>query len=281
MSALLSSRRPAGAPVQPGQSGKKTAFGRNRKPAGLWFTVAVLAAAELMIRAGVLPGSSFPPPTVVFLEFFHQLANSNFWLVLWHTVSASMLGLLIVAAIATPVALLIGLSRLVRESTWVIVEFLKPIPPVALIPLGLILWGPSPAMKLFLIVFGAVWPLLTQMVYGIREVSGVALDMSRSYRLGRWLTISRVVLPSMLPFAATGLRVSAAIAIVISVVTEMVGGVAGLGQSITVAQTANAVAEMYALILTAGLLGLGINGLFKIGERIVLFWHPSQREGKS
>lgn len=245
---------------------------------GAGFTVLVLLAAEALIRAGLLPAASFPPPSMVAVALFGQLGEPGYWLAIWDTLSTSLLGVALIIVLATPVSLLIGFSRRFRESTWFLVEFLKPIPPVALIPLGLILWGPSPTMKLFLVVFGALWPLLTQLVYGTREVGGVALDMARSYRLGRLKIFTHVVLPSILPFAATGLRVATSIAIVISVVAEMVGGAAGLGQNITVAQSANAIPEMYALILTTGLLGLGINGLFKAAEKSLLFWHASQRK---
>lgn len=236
---------------------------------------------EVLSRTGVLPTEAIPPASAVLTEFAAQLVLPAFWAYLWDTLSVALLGLVLIIAIATPLALMIGLVKPFAESTWFLVEFLKPIPPVALIPLGLLLWGPSPGMKLFLIILGAIWPLLTQLVYGVKEVNGVATDMARSYRLGWWLTTSRLVAPSILPFALTGLRISAAIAIIVAVVTEMIGGAAGLGQGIVVAQSAGALTEMYALILAAGLLGLGLNAAFRAAEKPLLFWHPSIREESS
>lgn len=240
--------------------------------------VAVFGLWEVASRTGLLPEASIPPAMEVITAFGAQLLEPQFWQALWNTLSVALLGLLLIAVIATPLALLIGVSRVMQESTWFPIEFLKPIPPVALIPLGLLLWGPTPGMKLFLVVFGAIWPLLTQLVYGFKEIDGVARDMSRSYRLGRWLTTSRVIIPSILPFGATGLRVSASIAVIIAVVAEMIGGVAGLGQDIVVAQSANALPQMYALIFAAGLLGLFVNFIFGVAEKPLLFWHPSQRK---
>lgn len=248
------------------------------KALGPLTVVAVLGLWEVASRAGILPPASIPPATEVMAAFGSQLLELQFWQALWNTLSVAMLGLLLIAVIATPLALLIGMSRDVQESTWFPIEFLKPIPPVALIPLGLLLWGPTPGMKLFLVVFGAIWPLLTQLVYGFKEIDGVARDMSRSYRLGRWLTTTRVIIPSILPFGATGLRVSASIAVIIAVVAEMIGGVSGLGQDIVVAQSANAMPRMYALIFAAGLLGLFVNFIFAMAEKPLLFWHPSQRK---
>lgn len=238
----------------------------------------VLGFWEICSRIGLLPEAAIPPASQVLVAFGTQLVDPQFWLAVWSTLSVALLGLLIIAAIATPLALLIGASRDIQESTWFPIEFLKPIPPVALIPLGLLLWGPTPGMKLFLVVFGSIWPLLTQLVYGYKEIDGVARDMSRSYRLGKWLTVTRVIIPSILPFGATGLRVSASIAVVIAVVAEMIGGAAGLGQDIVVAQSANAMPQMYALIFAAGLLGLLVNAAFRAAEKPLLFWHPSQRK---
>lgn len=255
---------------------------RTRAALGFGTVVGLLLLWEAGSTSGMLPKASFPSASAVLVALFQQLGTFSFWVALWNTLASAMIGLAIVLLIATPLALLIGLSRNVQESVWVVLEFLKPIPPVALIPLGLLLWGPSPTMKLFLIVFGALWPLLTQMVYGVREVNGVAMDMAKSYRLGSRLTISRIVIPSLLPFTATGLRVSASIAVIIAIVTELIAGATGLGQNITLAQNANDLPVMYALIVAAGLLGLTINETFKAGERFALFWHVSQRgEGTS
>lgn len=240
--------------------------------------VAVLLLWEAASRSGLLPKASLPPASEVLLAWPALAATSAFWGSVGHTLGSALGGLAIVVLIAVPVGLAIGLSRFVRESTWLVVEFLKPIPPVAMIPLGLLLWGPSETMKLTLIAFGALWPFLTQMVYGINQVDHVALDMSKSYRLKAWLTTSRVIIPSLLPFAATGLRVSASIAVVVAVVTELIGGAAGLGRDIMVAQSAGNLPAMYALILTTGLLGLLINAAFAAAERPMLFWHPSQRK---
>lgn len=247
-------------------------------------TVAVLtvfAAWELASRAGFLPASSLPAASEVLKAWGGLLGQATFWSAIWHTVSSALTGLGIVFLVAIPAALAIGLSRVVRESTWLLVEFLKPIPPVAMIPLGLLLWGPSETMKLTLITFGALWPFLTQLIYGINQVDHVALDMAKSYRLKSWLTTTRVIMPTLLPFAATGLRVSASIAIVISVVTELIGGAVGVGRDIMIAQSAGNLPAMYALILTTGVLGLIINAVFAGAERPLLFWHPSHRKDTS
>lgn len=244
---------------------------------GFGAVVAALALWELVSRTGIINPQQVPPASTVVVELIRLLGTSDFWLNVWATISSALAGLGLVIVLGTVAALLIGLISFVRHSTWMVIEFLKPIPPIALIPLGLLLWGPSPTMKITLITFGALWPFLTQMVYGIRQTNNVALDMAQSYRLGWWLTTSRIVVPTLLPYALTGLRISASIAVIISVVTELVGGANGIGQVIAVAQINNVMPTMYAYILTAGLLGVAINLLFTFLEKPLLFWHPSQR----
>lgn len=238
----------------------------------------VMLLWEFASVTGLLPTDSIPPAHLVLTDFLRQLTNVEFWQALWDTLRVTLIGLGIIIVIAVPMALLIGLVPFIAESTWFVVEFLKPIPPVAIIPLGLLLWGPTDNLKLLLVVFGAIWPLLIQLIDAVRQIDPVGREMARSYRLGWWLTTSRLVMPTVMPFALTGLRVSAAIAVIIAIVTEMIGGAAGLGQSVVVAQSAGALGPMYALILAAGILGLLINAAFKMIEKPVLFWHPSVRE---
>ena len=244
---------------------------------GAGAVLAALALWEVFTRSGVIDPQQVPPASTTLADLGRLAGTGGFWENVWGTVSSALAGLALVIVLGGIAALLIGLVGFVRHSTWMVVEFLKPIPPIALIPLGLLLWGPSPTMKITLITFGAIWPFLTQMVYGIRQTNDVALDMARSYRLGWWLTTSRIVIPTLLPYALTGLRISASIAVIISVVTELVGGASGIGQAIAVAQINNVMPTMYAYILTAGLLGVAINLLFTVLEKPLLFWHPSQR----
>src|SRR5699024_3734467 len=198
-----------------------------------------LGVWELLSRTEVLRSDYIPPASEVLLRIVELSGTAAFWLNVWGTLESVLLGLLVVLVLAPVLALLIGLVPAFRESVWFLTEFLKPIPPIVLIPLGLLLWGPALQMKITLIAFGSLWPFLTQLVYGINETDRTILDMSRSYRLGWKLTSTRVIAPSMLPYALTGLRISASIAVVVAVVTELVGGATGIGQAIAVAQANN------------------------------------------
>lgn len=243
--------------------------------------VAVLAAWAIGSGTGAISSNVLPHPGEVGAAFAQILGEPGSWLSVWQTLSSTLLGLVIVGVIALPLAVAIGTSAFVADAVWIPIEFLKPIPPVALIPLALLVWGPDETMKLFLVCFGSVWPLLTQLVYGVREVDGVALRTARVYRFGRLRTLGFIVVPSLLPFAMTGLRVSASIALIVSIVAELVGGAPGLGKEIALSSLAGQDARMLAFVIITGLLGLLVNAVFRRSERFLLFWHQSQREVRS
>ncbi|GAA3777168.1 ABC transporter permease [Microbacterium kribbense] len=240
--------------------------------------VGLIALWQIVSMTGAVSARILSSPWDVATAGGRLLMTGEFWMATWATVWITVLGIIVVMLIAVPLAIAIHRSQFVDESTWFVIEFLKPIPGVALIPLTLLLWGPGDGVKLFLIVFGALWPILTQLVYGLRETSGIALDMTRVYRFSpaqrlRWLTI-----PSMMPFTLTGLRISVTIALIITVVTEYIAGIPGLGTMLAVAQLNGVTDQAYALLLFAGLLGLAFSGAVASLSRPLLFWHASQRE---
>lgn len=237
-----------------------------------------LALWEAGSRTGVIDPRSIPAPSTIAVAFAQIVGTSGFWLALWLTVSVTASAIVIVSVLATALAMLLHRSRFAEESSWFLVEFLKPIPPAALIPLGLLLWGQTQTQKIILIVFAAIWPLLTQLVYGMREVSGTALEVSRVYRLSGWQRQLHIVIPSVTPFALTGLRISVSIALIVSIMAEYIGGVPGLGQLLALAQLNGMVPDAFAIILACGLLGLLLNGILSAASTRILFWHSSQRE---
>jgi ABC-type nitrate/sulfonate/bicarbonate transport system permease component len=173
--------------------------------------------------------------------------------------------------------LLIGSVPALRAATASTIEFLRPIPSVALIPLAVLLFGTDLRSKLLLVVYASFWQVLVQVLSGTQDVDPVAMDTAHSYRLGRWARVRHVVWPTTLPYAVTGFRLAAAVALVLAITAELIIGSPGLGKEIAVAQTSGAVPAMYALVVVAGLLGVGVNLAARALERRVLAWHPSTR----
>jgi ABC-type nitrate/sulfonate/bicarbonate transport system permease component len=235
-----------------------------------------------LTRSGALARESFPPVSVVFDTLADEIRTARFWSAVGDTLQGWALGLGIAAAWSIPVGVLLGSSWYAYRAARGIVEFLRPIPSVALIPLAVLVYGTGMQSKVFLAVYAASWPLLIQTLYGVRDVDPVARDTARVYRVPARTRFLRVTLPSATPYIATGLRISSATALILAVTAELVIGSPGLGQQIAIAQSSGATALVYALIVATGVVGWALNVVFTHAERRVLHWHASQRrEGAS
>jgi ABC-type nitrate/sulfonate/bicarbonate transport system permease component len=240
-------------------------------------TLLLIVALELVARAGVLSDTVMPRVSDVLLELFSLLGSSAFWLAVGQTMLAWAIGLAISIAVAVPLGLVVGALPVVYEWLRTTIEFLRPIPPVALLPLLILVVGADQSLKVALIVIATIWPLLFQMLYGVQDVDRVLQETARSYRMPALFRARHIVLPSTLPYLVTGIRIAATIALIVAVSAELVSGAPGLGTSISLAQSGGASVDTWALVFTTGALGVLINAALRGVERRVLHWHPSQR----
>jgi ABC-type nitrate/sulfonate/bicarbonate transport system permease component len=239
--------------------------------------VGVLVLFDVLPRIGILPRDHFPPISETLGTLLEQLGEASFWEAVGNTLQGWALGLAIAAALAIPIGIVIGSSRMLYRALRGLIEFLRPIPSVALIPLAILIYGTGLQSKVFLAAFACFWQLLVATLYGVQDVDPVATDTARSFGFSRVQRLFRVTLPSAVPYIATGLRIASAVSLILTVTAELVIGSAGLGRSINIARSGGNEELMYALILTTGVLGVLLNGIFVRAERRVLRWHPSQR----
>jgi ABC-type nitrate/sulfonate/bicarbonate transport system permease component len=240
--------------------------------------ICVLALWELVVGIGLLNEDHVPSMSATVSELAELLGDGSFWSAVGNTLQGWAFGLAIAAVLAIPLGILIGSSATAYRSVRFVVEFLRPIPSVALVPLAVLIYGVGLESKVFLAAFASFWPLFVQTLYGVQDVDPVATDTARSFGLNRFERLYRITLPSAVPYIATGLRISSAVALILAVTAEIVIGSAGLGREINVARSSGAVELMYALIITTGLLGWLLNIATTQAERRVLHWHPSQRQ---
>ena len=246
-----------------------------------WVSViAVLILFEVLSRADILSKRSFPPVSDMLSTLWDQFGTGEFWTAVGNTLEGWALGLGISAALAIPLGIVIGSSGLLYRALRPIIEFLRPIPSVALIPAAILIAGTGLQSKVFLATFAAFWVLLVQTLYGVQDVDPVATDTARSFGFSRGQRLFRVTLPSAVPYIATGLRLASTVSLILCVTSELVIGSAGLGRAINIARSGGNTELMYALIIATGLLGLLLNELFTRGEKRVLHWHPSQRSAR-
>jgi ABC-type nitrate/sulfonate/bicarbonate transport system permease component len=240
---------------------------------------AFLAFWQFVSRAGLISDQDLPAMTTTFRELWSMMHTGEFWTAFGQTVRGWALGLGIATALAVPIGILLGSSQFALRAFRVPIEFLRPIPSAALIPLLFLTLGTTLKSEVFLATFGAFWPLLVQTIYGVRDVDPVALDTARSFGVGRFERLYRIKLPSAVPYIATGLRISSAVALILAFTAELFMGTGGLGQIMNVAESFGLIVQVYALALATGFLGLAIYVVFAAIERRALRWHPSQRVG--
>jgi ABC-type nitrate/sulfonate/bicarbonate transport system permease component len=238
----------------------------------------LLALWEVVVRAGLIPETSIPPATSAIGELATQLVETTLWKAVGNTLEGWVIGLGLAVLLGVPAGILIGSSRWAYRALRVPIEFLRPIPSVALIPLAVLVYGTGLQSKIFLATFASFWPLLIQTIYGVQDVDPVATDTARAFQLGRFERLWRITVPSAVPYIATGIRIASAVALILCVTAELVIGSAGLGREINSASSGGNIDLMYAMIIATGLLGWLLNIAATMIERRVLHWHPSQRE---
>jgi len=241
--------------------------------------LAALGLWELISRTEVISQRDLPAMTTTVQALWSMVQTSVFWIAFGQTVRGWAIGLGLAALLAIPIGIALGSSNFAASAFRVPIEFLRPIPSAALIPLLFLTLGTTLKSEVFLATFGAFWPLLVQTMYGVRDVDPIALDTARSFRLGRNERLCRVTLPSALPYIMTGIRISSTVALILAFTAELFMGTPGLGQRLNYVETFGLNDQIYALALATGFLGVAIHFAVSAVEKRVLRWHPSQRKG--
>lgn len=234
---------------------------------------------ELLPRVGVLPARYFPTTTAILGALIDYAGDGQFWTALGQTLRTWMIGLIIAVAAGVVVGVVIGAVPVLRALTASTIEFLRPIPSVALIPLVIVLLGSGMSATLVLVVYAAFWQVLVQVLHGVADVDPVARDTAHAYHLSFAQRVRYLVWPTTLPYAVTGIRLATAVALILTITGELTIGTPGLGKLMDAAYNsgADAVPSVYAIVVVTGLIGVAANYATRAAERYVLAWHPAVR----
>lgn len=232
---------------------------------------------QLAPTVGIVDGRHLPPPSEVLARLVEDLGEPAFWQALGDTMLTWIIGLVMAAVAAIALGTVIGLSRVLRRGTATTVEFLRPIPSVALIPLAVLMFGLQREAALVIVVWATFWQIFIQVLYGVADVDAVARDTARSFGLGTGARLRFLVLPTALPYLSTGLRLGGTVALILAITAEMVIGNPGLGRLLQLSRSGGDTVGVYALVVVAGMLGLGINLVLRALERRALAWHHTVR----
>jgi ABC-type nitrate/sulfonate/bicarbonate transport system permease component len=214
----------------------------------------------------------FPPPTTIAAQLGQLLLTDAVHRDILPSIGRILGGWLIAVVIGVAAGTALGRARTGMDYVSSLFAFFRAIPPPALIPVFMVLFGIDTMMKLAVIVFGALWPILLNTVDGVRSVDQVKTDTARSFRIPRHLWIAMVVLPAALPKIFSGLRLSLSIALLLMVVSEMVGVSSGIGYQLRYAQDQFSFPQMWAWVALLGALGYLLNAILLMVERYMLRW---------
>lgn len=188
------------------------------------------------------------------------------------TLERFLTGYLIAAALGASLGVALGYFRLLHDLLGTVVELLRPMPSVAIIPVAILMLGIGDAMIVAVTVYASVWPILINTVDGVRHIEAALVDTGRTFGLNRRRILWQIILPAASPYIVTGLRIALSIALILVTTAEMVAGSNGLGFFILDQERSMNSSNMYAGVLIVAVLGYALNRLFVAIEARVMRW---------
>jgi NitT/TauT family transport system permease protein len=241
-----------------------------------WLFVALLAVLlELWVNASDL-GDSVSAPSDTLQALADGLTSGELSGEIGTTLWRWAQGLTIAIVLGVGVGVLIGTSRMLLAAATGVIEFLRPIPAVAFIPLAMLALGSGTPMVRFVVAYAALWPILVSTLYGVRGVDRMLLDVAQTSGLTRTATLVRVTLPAAAPGIATGIRIGAPIALVVAITAEWVATNGGIGTYMR-EQAALELPSMYAAVVLVAFIGYLLNVVLRAAQRRAVFWVGEER----
>lgn len=237
----------------------------------------VLALWETSSRLGLTNPYLLAAPSRVFIDIYDLIASRQ----LFGALAASMTRVLSGFAIAVVVGVVLGIImasfRLVEDFVDPLVELIRPISPLAILPLAILWFGIGDASKIFLIALSCTFPILLNTYAGVKSIDASLVRAARSLGANRTEIIRRVILPGSLPTILTGVRISWGIALIVIIASEMVGAINGLGFMVLDAQQTFKVERVFSGIFVIGVIGFVTDRLLRWVRSVVTPWHAEYR----
>ena len=243
-----------------------------------WLVLPVLGALMVMglwTLWSMLPSSTLPSPLktweaskLYILEPFEKRGELDQGILrfTWYSLILVAKGYALAILIGTPLGFLVGVSKLFAKSFDPIIQILRPVSPLAWLPLGLVLFQRSEPAALFTIAVCAMWPTVLNTAVGVRSVPQDYLNVARVLRLSRIKTLFKVLIPATMPYMFTGFRLSLGIAWLVIVAAEMLTGVPGVGGFLWQEYNSLIYEHIILCILTIGIIGFILDRLMSLVE---------------
>lgn len=227
---------------------------------------------QLGTSFGPLSGGSLPSAVNAVSTLGELFVLPEIWLAIGQTLFIALVGLLISVVLGIPAGVLVGLSPFAFRSLKPVLDFFKVIPPIVIIPIVILVFGPTTEMGIFLVVFANFFMLVFQSAYGVRDLDSVLLDTLKCYGMTKWEEIWYARIPGALPFIAVGVRIAVAASMIVAVVAGLIGGAPSLGQQMLLYQSSGQPNQTFAIVIIFGVLGLGLARIYSLIQRKIVFW---------
>lgn len=233
---------------------------------------AMIGVWEAIARSGIVAPLYLPSASRTFAVIQHGFADGYLLNLTLGTIRHMIFGWLLASLIGIALGSLIGISAAARAYLGPSLEFMRPLPASAMVPIGIALFGLTETMVLAVIAFGAVWPTLLATVHGFATLDQRLVDVSRVLAMSRIELIWKLALPNALPDILAGMRLSLSVALILAVLGEMLANRAGLGELILLSARSFRSAELFAGVILLGLIGLAASACLLAIERRALRW---------
>lgn len=242
---------------------------------GAIIPVAFLVGWEGSARTGLLTLESLSRPSDILVAGYAALRDGSLLLATMETCETALLGLAIAVIAGIAVGAVLGLSSTAERIIGPTIEALRPIPAIAFMPLALMMFGFGVGLEASIVAYACVWPILIVTIAAVRAVEGRLLDVAAVLELPVWKKMAKIVLPAAFARINVGLRVAAAISLVVAVTVEIVLNPRGLGYHLILAEQSLEIGLMWAQLVWLCLLGYVLNLLLsRLGRVSTPVWRP-------
>jgi len=246
------------------------------RASGVVLVIALLVVWEGSVRLGFVQSSNWPPFSAVLAALYHGIVSGELLSIIGSSMWRMLRGYALGSALGISVGVAIALARPVRLTLEPTIELLRPIPITAIVPPLIFVLGLDDRLKVICIAFATFFPVVTNTISGVTAVDATYLRVARTFGIPRAQTIRSVIVPAALPYILAGLRTSLAIALVVTVIAEMLAGDQGIGHYLLSMQYALRAPEMYSAIILLTLVAYCLNRLFVLWENHVIGWARSR-----
>lgn len=251
-----------------------------RFPVGWIAPVALVGLWELLVGTGLVSFKNLPSVVDVARALGSLAGSGELASNTGHTVVVAVISWAIASAVGILLGLLIGLSTPVWKGCMASVDILRALPIIALVPVGVIIFGLTERVELIIAAYAAVWPVVLNTIEGVRQTRQELLDVGRMLEMSKLRQVWKLILPSALPLILVGLRLGLGLSLILAVVTEIVGTPHGVGFALVQEEQALQPAKMFAYIVIIGAVGYILNALLVGGAWLVSPADRSSAKGK-